>query len=693
MAPPLNLLILDDAGTPTVTSKVTYASFITPGVDANLFIITSRGALSAADKAKAVAHVELDCPTLDGSVELIARAWHDQYTLHAVYCKQEDLLLRAAHLRRLLGIADGMQPENTLTFRDKALMKDLAVAHKFPVPQYQRLDSPSCLLSFIDRVGLPVVVKPTLGSASAGIHVLRTMTDVATYLRTDYFGHLASASAMGQFDTAGQLLAEAYLADAPMYHVNGFVDNGQVVAVWPFQYLRTNLDFTHGSAYGNVSLPVTDPIYTPVVTAAKRALACYTLPPRFVFHLELFHVSSSAHADRIEHPARGHDAYFALCEVAGRRPGGSIADLISRILGTPFAPVEFRFNAGLAYTLPTRTEPAPRVGDLLVPLRAQARLLAMPARPTFPLAPTVAYIPLARAGLVYRGFSVGTLNTAARFVATGTEYETMVRDLGLAETWFARNVVYTPFDTTESGTTAVVKTRKPHPLVRKLAARDQRVYVKAHAIVVARRAPALLRKVVARVHARDALGKQVVVARAVSAGHARRPVAAALAARMASRAHAGDKVTSRALVRVGGTTPGTVAMYARKPAFALARKAWRRAVVAHYAALKNGSMGKKRVPLMLEAPPVPRNAVVPAHVAKSRAATAMAMVKKVQTKHGSKGIDWMGGMRYVVVPGKGNGMAATAAVGKKAAHASAKVKGVGVQGPQAERARAGKAGL
>ncbi|KNE73229.1 hypothetical protein AMAG_20716 [Allomyces macrogynus ATCC 38327] len=89
MAPPLNLLILDDAGTPTVTSKVTYTSFITPGVDANLFIITSRGALSAADKAKAIAHVELDCPTLDGSVEL------------------EDLLLRAAHLRRLLGIADG----------------------------------------------------------------------------------------------------------------------------------------------------------------------------------------------------------------------------------------------------------------------------------------------------------------------------------------------------------------------------------------------------------------------------------------------------------------------------------------------------------------------------------------------------------------------------------------------------------
>ncbi|KNE73147.1 hypothetical protein AMAG_17344 [Allomyces macrogynus ATCC 38327] len=671
---------------------VTYTSFITPGVDANLFIITSRGALSAADKAKAVAHVELDCPTLDGSVELIARAWHDQYTLHAVYCKQEDLLLRAAHLRRLMGIAEGMQPENTLTFRDKHLMKDLAVAHKFPVPKYQRLDSPSCLLAFIDRVGLPVVVKPTLGSASAGIHVLRTMTDVATYLRTVYFGHLASASAVGQFDTAGQLLAEAYLADAPMYHVNGFVDNGNMVAVWPFQYLRTNLEFTHGAAYGNVSLPETDDMYKAVVDAAKRALACFTLPTRCVFHLELFHVSSSIHNDRIEHPARGQDAYFALCEVAARRPGGSIADLISRILGVPFAPVEFRFNAGLDYTLPHRDGPAPRIGDLLVPLRTQSRVLAMPSRATFPLGSNVAYIPLARSGLEYRGFSVGTLNTAARFVATGTEYATMVRDLGMAETWFARNVVYTPLPS-ESSTTTVVKARKAHPLVRKLVARDQRVYVKTHAIVVARRAPALLRKVVAKVHARDAEERQLVKARTVSAGHTRRPVAVALAARMSMRAHAGDAVKSRALVRIGGSTaPSSVAVYARKPAFALARKAWRRAVVAHYHALKTGST-KKRV-LMLEAAPTPKGAVVSTHPAKSRAATAIAMVKKVQSKHGSSGIDWMGGMRYVVVPGKGNGMAATPAAGiKKGAQTNAKVKGAGV-GPQAaERVHAGKAGL
>ncbi|KAJ3363895.1 hypothetical protein GGF31_000643 [Allomyces arbusculus] len=689
---PVNLLILDDAGTPTVTSKVTYTSFITPGVDANLFIITSRGALSAADKAKAVAHVELDCPTLDGSVELIARAWHDQYTLHAVYCKQEDLLLRAAHLRRLLGIADGMQPENTLTFRDKHLMKELAVAHKFPVPKYQRLDSPSCLLAFIDRVGLPVVVKPTLGSASAGIHVLRTMTDVATYLRTEYFGHLASASAVGQFDTAGQLLAEAYLADAPMYHVNGFVDNGKLVAVWPFQYLRTNLEFTHGAAYGNVSLPETDAMYNSVVTAATRALACFTLPPRCVFHLELFHVSSAEHNDRIEHPVHGHDAYFALCEVAARRPGGSIADLISRLLGTQFAPVEFRFNAGLSYTLPHRDGPAPRVGDLLVPLRTQSRVLAMPSRATFPLSPNVAYIPLARPGLEYRGFSVGTLNTAARFVATDMEYDTMVRDLGMAETWFVRNVVYTPLPPDTTGM-AVIKARKPHPLVRRANARDARVYVKSHAIVVARRAPALLRKVVAKVHARDAEGKQLVKARTVSAGHTRRPVAAALASRMAYRAHAGDKVASRALVRIGaGPVSGTVAMYARKPAFALARKAWRRMVVAHYAALKTGT-ANKRVPLMLEAPPVPKNAVVSAHPAKSRAATAIAMVKKVQAKNGSKGIDWMGGMRYVVVPGKGNGMAAAAGI-KKAAQTNAKAKGKCADvGPQADRARTGNAGL
>ncbi|KAJ3350277.1 hypothetical protein GGF32_004992, partial [Allomyces javanicus] len=414
---PLNILILDDADGQSVASTVTYSSFVKTGIDANLFIITSRKMpLSALDKKLCVAYVQLDCPMFDGSLELIARAWHDQYTIHRIHCKHEELLLRAAHLRRWFGIDEGMQPENTQTFRDKEAMKDRAAAHGFPVPKYQRLDSPPCLLSFIDRVGLPVVVKPTLGCSSVGIHVLRTTADVTKYLRTKFFGHLQqTVSITGQFDMSGHLLAESYLADAPMYHVNGLVDRGHLVAVWPFQYLRTNLDFAHGSGCGNVALLPGDAMYAEAVDATQSVLACYDLPPRFVFHLELFHVAVN-HAPQIENARHGGKPYFALCELAGRQSSASVPNLIEQLIGTSFAHLEFRFNAGLSYTVPP-IPTGPRVGDLFIPLHAHRQVVAMPTAAAFP-DKTMQYVPIARANVVDRKDDAGAPCMAAWMIAT-----------------------------------------------------------------------------------------------------------------------------------------------------------------------------------------------------------------------------------------------------------------------------------
>ncbi|KNE69725.1 hypothetical protein AMAG_14270 [Allomyces macrogynus ATCC 38327] len=110
----LNFLILDDADSQSVAGSVSFSSFVDPSVDANLFIITSRKAgVSATNKQQCIAYVELKCPTLDGSVEMIARGWHNEHTIYRIYCRQEDFLLRAAHLRWLLGIREGMEPENT----------------------------------------------------------------------------------------------------------------------------------------------------------------------------------------------------------------------------------------------------------------------------------------------------------------------------------------------------------------------------------------------------------------------------------------------------------------------------------------------------------------------------------------------------------------------------------------------------
>ncbi|ORZ30502.1 ATP-grasp domain-domain-containing protein, partial [Catenaria anguillulae PL171] len=435
----VNILILDDVGTPSVCrAQPTYSTFASP-TEANLFIITSIGGLCPADKARATASCELAQPTTDGSLELIALAWHREYTIHHVYTPQEDLLIRAAGIRKLLGIRSGMSVETAVAFRDKALMKQIAVNNGIPTTAFQRLQSPSDLLSLVSHVGLPVIVKPTLGSASAGIRVLRTQADVGQYLRSEFFrGRVSDES--GQFDVPADIVAEAFLPpDVPMYHVNGLIENGKVVGLWAFGYISTNLAFTQGKPYGNKAiLPRDDPVlYKELVSTTERVLDAFQkelggVPLNTAFHCELFRVDTNS------------NPVLVLCEVASRRPGGSITSLMDAMQSNnslPFAHVEFRSFIGLPHP---KIQLAPNVcaADLLIPHKPMSIMLSMPNPAAFPFSDTIKYIPSRcyPSGRAYRGYCVGLLNTVARFRVVGTmSLSAMETQLQLAHEWFQRN--------------------------------------------------------------------------------------------------------------------------------------------------------------------------------------------------------------------------------------------------------------
>ncbi|KNE71223.1 hypothetical protein AMAG_15878 [Allomyces macrogynus ATCC 38327] len=228
-------------------------------------------------------------------------------------------------------------------------------------------------------------------------------------LHTKFFGHLPSASSTGQFGMSDHLLAESYLADASMYHVNGLVDHGQLA-----------------------------------VDATQRVLACYDLPARFVFHLELFDVGLD-HAPQLDNkPVRGTKPYFALCEIAGWHPNTSVPNLIARLIGTSFTQLEFRFNAGLEYVVP-RIAMGPRIGDLFIPLRDNCTVVTMPALKMFPFA-KMKYVPLARRGLVYLMYGGATPYMAAWMLAPRGSSTSIVQKLLDAARWFARHIVCAPLD-------------------------------------------------------------------------------------------------------------------------------------------------------------------------------------------------------------------------------------------------------
>jgi hypothetical protein len=105
-------------------------------------------------------------------------------------------------------------------------------------------------------------------------------------------------------DHPGDLIIEEFIK-APVYHVNGYAKDGKISYVWPFVNLNTNLDFTEGKEYGNLSIQPSDKRYAKLIDATQRILDSMSCADHLFFHCELFE----------------HDNQLLLCEIAARKPG------------------------------------------------------------------------------------------------------------------------------------------------------------------------------------------------------------------------------------------------------------------------------------------------------------------------------------------------------------------------------------
>ena len=207
-----------------------------------------------------------------------------------------------------------------------------------------------------------------------------------------------------------------------MYHVNGYAQNASIIHIWPFSYISTNLNFTSGSAYGNVLIPTADPRYQLLFSTTQSILTALPCPSDLVFHLELFEMNNQ----------------LLLCEIAARRPGGSIGPLIDVLEGEEvgwFAKYEFRASIGLKVPACRERQHLIQYGDLLVPLRV-GKLVKIPTLPC-PV-DGVEYKQIAPLETCYTGFSINHMNTCGRLIAKGAQdcaaYEIEVM-LMKAKTW------------------------------------------------------------------------------------------------------------------------------------------------------------------------------------------------------------------------------------------------------------------
>jgi len=314
-------------------------------------------------------------------------------------------------------------------------MKELAAKHGFPVAPFRRVLSPSCILEFVEEHGFPVIIKPTLGSATVGLKVLRDFDQLKHYFKHSLF---LSMDLGRRMDFVGEVLIEKYL-EASMVHVNGFAKRGHIEIMWPFRYINTCLDFTTGTPYGNSNITQGSSEWNAVLSYSSQLLEVFPCPDGLSFHLELFHntqLTNNPNETPDQH--NQHKNQFVLCEIAARRPGGSISGLINILESEKFYEMDFRHSVGLPLRHNRNPDIQTIIADLIIPLK-KGILRSIPA--SCPIE-NVTYIPVAKEGVVYAGFDVEKLNTACRFVVIASSAEETMDLITKAQLWFDQTVLY-----------------------------------------------------------------------------------------------------------------------------------------------------------------------------------------------------------------------------------------------------------
>jgi biotin carboxylase len=183
-----------------------------------------------------------------------------------VALKEDDLLI-GARLREEWQ-CPGPRWADLLPLRDKLLMNSRVAAHGLPIDAFAAAPDQSAIRGFADRHGWPVILKPTMGSASEGVR------------RLDGPGDLATVE-----PATGPRLVQSFNPN-PVYHVDGLFAQSRLVRWRAARYLNTCLDFRGGAPLGSVEEDNSQ-LAARIGRATLAFLRALTGRPT-VFHLEMF---------------------------------------------------------------------------------------------------------------------------------------------------------------------------------------------------------------------------------------------------------------------------------------------------------------------------------------------------------------------------------------------------------------------
>ncbi|HXS99530.1 MAG TPA: hypothetical protein VN915_02545 [Elusimicrobiota bacterium] len=317
------------------TSAVGFTSFETY-IDQEAFC--AHYLVTAGSRSAIQAPAERVCMLQDLEFDTIAAELERLIAAHgAIDCliamAEKDLLV-AGQLRECFGIP-GQTFAEARKFIDKGIMKQVIAAAGIETPRFRELaDGP-------EGLQFPLILKPKCEASSRGVEKVTSPAELA-------------AKSAGL--RARDYLLEEFCPDG-IYHLDGFVDRGEIVFLMSNQYVGTCLAHAHGQPLGSVQ--ATDPARTASFRGfAGRVIKALKLESGS-FHLECF--------------LRGETPVFL--EIGARAGGGDIREVIALAHGFDIVKAWIDVQLGRRPQLPRNPDPARAGGWLIFPASASAAIL------------------------------------------------------------------------------------------------------------------------------------------------------------------------------------------------------------------------------------------------------------------------------------------------------------------------------
>jgi biotin carboxylase len=224
--------------------------------------------------------------------------------VHRVVGLDEFDQLTASMTREHLQLG-GMSTSQTLRFRDKLTMRNIASAHGIACPEFIGAFNSAAINEYLDRVPAPWIVKPRNEVSAFGIRKCETKDEVWAQL-TDLDGRNTWR------DHPSQYQIERFIA-GDVYHVDSIVNDGKILASGISKYGKPPFSVTHGGGVFTTST-------VPYKSKERKELEKINEQLLNAFNYQ----KGVAHAEFLHSEA---DGKFYLLEVACRVGGAYIANV------------------------------------------------------------------------------------------------------------------------------------------------------------------------------------------------------------------------------------------------------------------------------------------------------------------------------------------------------------------------------